>query len=418
MRLRVVPSIMRRNSAGLLLLALATAAMAQSQPENPSFEAWDNAGQSTQEPQQWSSLKTSDGGAFINSLVPQLCWRSSDARTGQYSVNLRTVGSIIGPANGLLTNGRVHAEASVANSYMYTVQDQEQWRTAMTSRPDSLIGWFKAAPQAGDRANVGALLHVNDGRLPAFGTEGNYVAGASWKAPYGAVGQWTRFSTPFQYLSDGQPQWLLFILTAGDSAGSQVGTQVWYDDLALIYNLHCAPSAPMVVLGGSGPPALSVAYSTGGAPTAPRTFTAQLSDAEGSFANALAVGSVVSSASSGTIACSIPEGLAPGSGYRIRVVADSPFYAPLGCPLAVEVETALGAREPGDARMEWRDDRLVVEAVRAGALECFASDGRLLLRADVREGANAFRIGEQEGVLLVRLTDARGAWAKRLAVMR
>lgn len=405
----------------IILLCSGLSAMtglAQAQLENASFEAWDNAGQATQEPQQWSSIKTSDGGAFLNSLVPQLCWRSTDARTGQFSVNLRTVNSAVGAANGLLTNGRVHAELDVANSYMYTVQDNEQWRTAMTSRPDSLVGWFKAAPQTGDRANVGALLHVNDGRLPAFGTQGNYVAGASWKAPFGAVGQWTRFSAPFQYLNDWQPQWILLILTAGDSAGSQIGTQVWYDDLALIYNLQCAPSAPLAVLDGSGPASLSVSYSTGGAPTAPRTFTAQLSDAEGSFANALAIGSVVSSASSGTIACSIPEGLSPGSGYRMRVVADSPFYAPVGCPLAIEVQTSVGAREPGGAWMEWRDDRLVVEALRAGLLECFASDGRLLLRADIREGRNAFSIGEQEGVLLVRITDAFGASARRLALMR
>lgn len=409
---------MRGPAACSAFTALVLTASAQPQLENPSFEAWDNAGQASQEPQQWSSIKTSDGGAFLNSLVPQLCWRSTDARTGLYSVNLRTVNSAVGAANGLLTNGRVHAELNVANSYMYTVQDNEQWRTAMTSRPDSLVGWFKAAPQTGDRANVGALLHVNDGRLPAFGTEGNYVAGASWKAPFGAVGQWTRFSAPFQYLNDWQPQWILLILTAGDSAGSQIGTQVWYDDLALVYNVQCAPSTPIAVLDGSGPSSLSVTYSSGGAPTVPRTFTAQLSDAEGSFANAQTIGSLTSSASSGTIACGIPDGLPPGSGYRIRVVADSPFYAPVGCPLAIEVQTSLGAREPGGARMEWRDDRLVVEAVRAGVLECFGEDGRLLLRADVREGSNTFRIGEQEGLLLVRLTDARGAWANRLAVLR
>ncbi|MFN3874515.1 MAG: hypothetical protein ACK4L7_01220, partial [Flavobacteriales bacterium] len=110
-----------RRALILLHSALgACGALAQPQLENPSFEAWDNAGQAKQEPRQWSSLKTSDGGDFINGLVPQLCWRSSDARSGQYSVNLRTQGSIIGPANGLLTNGRVHAGLSVADSYLFT----------------------------------------------------------------------------------------------------------------------------------------------------------------------------------------------------------------------------------------------------------------------------------------------------------
>jgi len=402
--------------AFLLIMASvpSLSAMAQPQLENPSFEAWDNAGQATQEPQQWSSLKTSDGGAFINSLVPQLCWRSTDARTGQYSVNLRTVNSAVGAANGLLTNGRVHAELNVANSYMYTVQDNEQWRTAMTSKPDSIVGWFKATPQTGDRANVGALLHIDEGRLPAFGTEGNYVAGASWKAPFGSVSQWTRFSAPFQYLNDWDPEWILLILTAGDSAGSQVGTQVWFDDLALIYNVQCAPDAQSVEPGQS----FNVGYSTGGVPQDAVTFTAELSNASGSFALPVVIGSVVSSNAVGSIACTLPLGIEAGSGYRIRVVGGSPFYAPMGCDLAIEVGTGLGAVFMGETRVELRGDQLIAHAERTGVLECFGADGRLLLSASLREGLNTIDLNSRSGMLLVRVTDARGVTATRLIAVR
>lgn len=403
-----------RSFPCLITVLLASIAMAQPQLENPSFETWDNTGQVTQEPQQWSSLKTSDGGAIINGLVPQLCWRSNDARTGLYSVNLRTVNSAVGAANGLLTNGRVHAELNVANSYMYTVQDNEQWRTVMTSKPDSIVGWFKATPQAGDRANVGALLHVDEGRLPSFGTEGNYVAGASWKAPFGIVGEWTRFSAPFQYLNDWQPEWILLILTAGDSAGSQVGTQAWFEDLALIYNVHCAPDAQSVEPGQS----FSVGYSTGGFPQGAVTFTAELSDANGSFASPVAIGSVTSSSPAGMIACTVPLGIDAGAGYRIRVVGSSPFYAPVGCDLTIELGTGLAEGVVAGTVIELRGDQLIAQAERPGSLECFGSDGRLLLSASLREGPNTIDLDGRSGMLLVRVSDARGVSAKRLVAVR
>lgn len=394
------------------MLSAGLASMAQPQPENVSFEAWDNAGQATQEPQQWSSLKTSDGGAFINSLVPQLCWRSTDAHTGQYSVNLRTVGSVVGPANGLLTNGRVHAELDVANSYMYTVQDQEQWRTSMTSRPDSLIGWFKAAPASGDRPNVGALLHIDEGRLPAFGTEDNYVAGASWKGPYSPVTQWTRFSTPFVYLNDWQPEWLLFILTAGDSAGSVEGTQAWYDDLALIYNVQCQPDAQSVAPGQS----LTIGYATGGIPLAPVTFTAELSDANGSFASPMVIGSVVSADADGSISCTMPLGIDAGSGYRVRVTGSSPFYAPLHCMLEVTTATGVAEPTPYDRPIEVIGDQIWVELRSSGQYSCFNSQGALLATGAVGAGREPIPAPDHRGMMLVQVLTEGRSFVQRIVM--
>lgn len=401
-----------RPRAILFAVALSPSLAAHAQPqlENASFEAWDNVGQATQEPQQWSSLKTSDGGAFLNSLVPQLCWRSTDARTGQYSVNLRTVNSAVGAANGLLTNGRVHAELNVANSYMYTVQDNEQWRTAMTSRPDSIVGWFKATPQTGDRANVGALLHVDDGRLPAFGTEGNYVAGASWKAPFGSVNEWTRFSAPFQYLNDWQPEWILLILTAGDSAGSQVGTQVWFEDLALIYNVHCEPDAQSVAPGQS----FFVDYTTGGAPVGAVTFSVELSDANGDFIAPVVIGTVQSNSASGLISCTVPLGIDEGTDYRIRVAGNSPFYAPVGCDIAVETSTSVGVDRMLEPNIKVRNGMLLITTESAGTFECFSPDGKLMKSGGLREGMNAIGLNGITGVALVRVRDGQRTINRRV----
>jgi hypothetical protein len=57
--------------------------------------------------------------------------------------------------------------------------------------------------------------------------------------------------------------------------------------------------------------------------TNPNTFTAQLSDANGSFTNPTPIGSV-SSTTSGSINCRIPSAISAGTGYRIRIISSNP----------------------------------------------------------------------------------------------
>ena len=57
--------------------------------------------------------------------------------------------------------------------------------------------------------------------------------------------------------------------------------------------------------------------------TAGNVFTAQLSDASGSFASPVSLGTLAGTGS-GSIAALLPTGTAAGSGYRIRVVGSSP----------------------------------------------------------------------------------------------
>lgn len=57
-------------------------------------------------------------------------------------------------------------------------------------------------------------------------------------------------------------------------------------------------------------------------------FTVELSDPQGSFTNALVIGSLASSSATGTIGCHIPPGTALGTQYHLRVVAsDSTGYS-------------------------------------------------------------------------------------------
>lgn len=68
---------------------------------------------------------------------------------------------------------------------------------------------------------------------------------------------------------------------------------------------------------------VSVPYTLTGSVNAGNTFTAELSDANGSFTSPVAIGTV-SSTASGTIAATIPSGTPAGSGYRIRVNSSNP----------------------------------------------------------------------------------------------
>ncbi|NVO21084.1 MAG: T9SS type A sorting domain-containing protein [Bacteroidetes bacterium] len=68
---------------------------------------------------------------------------------------------------------------------------------------------------------------------------------------------------------------------------------------------------------------LSVSFTIEGAYDAGNVFTAQLSDATGSFASPITIGSI-SSAFVGSINAVIPANTTPGTAYRIRVVGSNP----------------------------------------------------------------------------------------------
>lgn len=76
------------------------------------------------------------------------------------------------------------------------------------------------------------------------------------------------------------------------------------------------------------------AYNAGGFFIPANYFVAELSDASGSFAAPVEIGSVQATAS-GSIAATIPANTPPGSGYRIRVLSTSPDH--IGTPSAMTI---------------------------------------------------------------------------------
>ena len=73
-------------------------------------------------------------------------------------------------------------------------------------------------------------------------------------------------------------------------------------------------------------------------------YTAQLSDAAGSFTSPTSIGTLASTANLGTINITIPAGTASGSGYLIRVISDNPVTT--GSSSAVFTITQTGTCGP------------------------------------------------------------------------
>jgi len=208
--------------------------MAQEQIENPGFELWEDAGTVTDEPVDWSSIKTSDNDT-LNPAAPLVWGQSTDAHSGNYSVQLTNKGVFGIVATGTLTNGRVHPSFDPNKGYVYTIPGDPRWSTPFTGRPDSVTGWYKYYPLHGDRAKVTALLHIGAGALPEHGTQANWVAKAEFVTPPDTVDTWTRFSAPFVYFLPDNPEFILMVLTAGFGTEAVDSSSVLYDDLAVVF---------------------------------------------------------------------------------------------------------------------------------------------------------------------------------------
>jgi hypothetical protein len=95
------------------------------------------------------------------------------------------------------------------------------------------------------------------------------------------------------------------------------------------FDVTGAPNAPYLTATGVNAQNLcagetiEVGYQAAGAFNSGNQFKAQLSNATGDFSTPIEIGSLTS-ISSGTILCTVPAGLAAGSGYRIRVVSTNP----------------------------------------------------------------------------------------------
>jgi len=207
----------------------------QTQFENPGFENWEDVGLPVEEPVDWSSIKTGDV-EILNNAAPIVWEKSTDAHSGNYSLHVYNVyvPLIQQAAVGTVSNGRYHQNLDHDLSWTYLDPEDPRWSTPINARPDSVVGWYKCSPEPGDHGQVKVTLHKGYGQHPEgdFG----YIGVALFNLPGDTVTEWTRFSVPFNYISEEMPDNLLCVLMSGNGWDALGTSSVLYDDLVLIYN--------------------------------------------------------------------------------------------------------------------------------------------------------------------------------------
>ena len=113
----------------------------------------------------------------------------------------------------------------------------------------------------------------------------------------------------------------------GTVSGSSIINSDAVSGAALYFALAEGISLSTGTIAGSpfcGGASVSVPFTVTGTYTSGNVFTAQLSDASGSFASPVNLSGALTQTNSGTITATIPQGTAAGNGYRIRVVSSNP----------------------------------------------------------------------------------------------
>lgn len=138
-------------------------------------------------------------------------------------------------------------------------------------------------------------------------------------------GQWTAFSIALPASANNNPNVKIGFNWTNNDDGIGWDPSFAVDDITL-----SVPTSNTITTGViAGSPfcacsAMSVPFTSTGTFTAGNIYTAQLSDAVGSFAAPVAIGTLASVANTGTIACTIPCGTPTGTGYRVRVISSTP----------------------------------------------------------------------------------------------
>ncbi len=220
---------------GLFVFPVLSLGQAVAHMENAGFEQWESVNGSIEEPVKWSSLKTADA---LADAAPVVYEKSTDAHSGNYSLRLFNVETFGTVANGIMTSGRIHSDLNKENAYTYTDTTNSEWAMRLTGRPDSVVGWFKYTSVDGDLGTINFDLHIGYYRKPARAEDSlNLVGSAIFSTGDSTTSEWTRFSVPFIYFKeDTLPQYILVTISSGNGFNAKEGSEMWIDDLELIYN--------------------------------------------------------------------------------------------------------------------------------------------------------------------------------------
>lgn len=216
---------------------------------NGGFEEWTGSGNSLRP----VDFHTNKDGSSTAQLGPLTATKvTSGQRSGNACVMIESKGylgnTII--VNGNLTTGFINApstqkvEGYIGTQNYDDLSDSRKY--PFTARPDSLVGYFKYQPanHAEEKAKINAVLHVGEFNDPEEPVNGNHadlsankIGNAMFISEHQSYNEWTRFSVPFNYVSDDAPEYLLINITSSNNQlTTTVGSKFWLDDLKFVYN--------------------------------------------------------------------------------------------------------------------------------------------------------------------------------------
>ena len=194
-------------------------ANAQDPTPNASFENWETITSGLNdysEPIDWNTANECASLLGIESVS-----QSSDAHSGSSSALLT---SMQGTGN-ILINGVLTTSSMICDPFNPGITGG----TTYTSRPDSVVGWFKYAPVDVDTAYVQVILFNQEDTVA-------YLKHQTWET----TSEWTRFSAPLDYWSSDTPDKISVFFNSswgnGNLGEGFAGSALYIDDVDIISN--------------------------------------------------------------------------------------------------------------------------------------------------------------------------------------
>ena len=334
-------------------------------------------------------------GAHVAIAQTVLFQESFESGTNSFTLNTTDVGSMVGGANTWLVNNVFAGGNGSVNCLGFDLPFTIPSTAGQPSGIGSQNGNYLHT--ASSEAAADGVLCCSFGAADGFCTdEGNHFAAMSndistvgstdvafefwWlcqggSANYGEVYYsidgglaWTLITLPISQYKN-QSSWVQQSITLPAFSGAAtlrfgfrfvngIGTGAadpgfGIDDIKAIGGVDTEP--PTLATGALGTSEYCVGasivlpYNATGSFTVGNTFTAQLSDAVGAFGSPMNIGSTVAT-TSGSINCTLPGGLSPGTGYRVRVVSDMPVL--IGAANNMDLSIAIPPSAGDDASIQ------------------------------------------------------------------
>lgn len=209
-----------------MFFLLAAAGFTQNAIPNPGFEIWVTGGSFLnpyEEPEHWGTPNPTTNGFDFETAT-----KTTDPQfvhSGNAALKLRThhIAIIDVYAQGAVVTG----EVSIAGIPPVA---QVTGGIPFNLRPDALKAWIKYFPQGADTAQVGMLLSKWNDETGMRDTVGTALLQLSE-----TVQNYTEFEIPLEYMLEEDPDTMLIGVICSSFYAPELGTEMYVDDLSLVY---------------------------------------------------------------------------------------------------------------------------------------------------------------------------------------